>query len=63
MTTRTPAAGLDVLEQMRRILAGSADPAPSACCSSEKQQACCEPSQKASCCGTDMHMGAGCGCQ
>lgn len=63
MTTRTATAGQDVLEQTRRILDASAEPAPSACCSSEKQEVCCETSQKATCCGADEHTGGGCGCQ
>lgn len=66
MTTRTATVGQDVLEQTHRILAGSAEPgspAPSACCSNDKQEVCCETSQKVPCCGTDEHTGGGCGCQ
>lgn len=64
MTTQTSSAA-DVLEQTRRILAGTPEPAaasPAACCSSTKQATCCEPSEKADCCGATASTG-GCGCQ
>lgn len=66
MTNATATASRDVLEQARRVLEGTveyATPAPSPCCSSERQAVCCEPSEKASCCGTDAQPGGSCGCQ
>jgi hypothetical protein len=65
MNTQATEATPDVLEQTRRILAGTPEPdpaAPAPCCSSAKQEVCCEPSDKAECCGTSTSAG-GCGCQ
>jgi hypothetical protein len=65
MNTHTTKAAPDILEQTRRILAGTSEPeaaAPASCCSRAKQEVCCEPSAKAECCGTSTSAGS-CGCQ
>lgn len=65
MNTQATNAAADILEQTRRILAGTFEPeaaSPASCCSSAKQEVCCEPSDKAECCGASTSAG-GCGCQ